>query len=133
MLSQLVSRAARRSPCCKRSVLRDISPWSDSFPLHPPSPHTLSPDKPTATTPATSEPNFASNNNKATEMVLFGGKFIRNPACQMHGSEKKLTGLLEGQEAGCDLDGLPPPPLPLPRLRGAAGWSLSITDKMSYD
>lgn len=84
MLSQLASRAARRSARCRRSVLRDISPRSDPLPLHPPFPRPRSPGKPTVTPPASSEPNFASNNNKATKMVLFGGKFRRNPACQMH-------------------------------------------------
>ena len=67
-----------RDPSCKRSP-----PRSDPFPLHPHSPRTSSPN-PQPQQPASPEPNFASNNNKATNTVLFGGKFRRNPACQMH-------------------------------------------------
>lgn len=63
----------------------EMCPRADPFPLRPPFPRTRSPDERTAAPPASPQPNFVSNNNKATKMVLFGGKFIRNPACQMHG------------------------------------------------
>lgn len=92
------------------------SPGSDPFPPPPPPlPRTRRPDKPTATPPASSEPNFASNNNKATKMVLFGGKFIRNPACQMHftGQFHLLASLTDPKKSYRPfglLNTLPPPP-----------------------
>lgn len=80
---------ARCPGCQEITPLQDIRfsrdlPRPDPFPLQPPFPRTRSPEEPTATLPASPGPNFASNNNKATKVVLFGGKFIRNPACQMH-------------------------------------------------
>lgn len=73
---------SQRWPRCRRAALPEISPRPDPFPLRPPFPRTRSPAQPTP--PASPEPNFVSNDNKATKMVLSGGKFIRNPACQMH-------------------------------------------------